>query len=327
MKTAKQVLTELEKGDIWPIYYLYGDEPFKINEFAGRVAEILFAGLKADQAAFCMDRMDGSVANGSDVLEAVQSVGLFGGGNAGGRKRLVVVRQAHQLKDIDSLAQALFDAGKESPWGDNVLVLMAETLDGRRKFHQWIKKAGYSLEFKPPRDAELLQWVHYLAKRNGATVSAEAAEALAILSQGSLHRLSQEIEKAWLYAGAQSGVTLTPEHVSATGSNELAYEMVELVQAILAGKRTRSLLLTEKLIRGSEDALGLVGFLTWAIKNPARGFPTGAREQAPATSRLRKLLHGLIELDFRLKTSGMDPNALVEQFVIEQTETPSRTVV
>jgi DNA polymerase-3 subunit delta len=318
-QNAKQALADLEKGKAWPVYYLYGEEPFKINEFIEKATAILFGEKSnADEKAntdlsFCVDRIDGATLTGSDVLEAVQSMGLFG---ASSGRRLVLVRQAHQLKEIDSLSNALTESKDGAPFGDNVLILAADSLDGRRKFHQWLKKKGYALEFKPARDAELSQWVRYLAKKAGAKVTPEAADILGVLSDGSLYRLAQEIEKAWLYAGAQPDVTLTPEHIAAVSSNQVTHEMIELVQAILEGKRTRALLLTEKLVRSPEDALGLVGFLTWAIKNPGRGFQGTIRG---GEKRAREFVGALIDLDQRLKSSGLDHGALVEQFVIERT--------
>lgn len=316
MSTPKQALADLEKGKAWPVYYLYGDEPFKINEFVDKISELIF-GNQGD-ISFCVERLDGPASTGSDVLEAVQSMGLFGGGENGDRKRLVIVRQGHQLKEVDPLFAVLSESKKgESPWGDNILVFVAESLDARRKFHQWVKKNGYALEFKPARDAELAQWVTYLAKKTGATVAPDVVPTLAVLSDGSLYRLAQEIQKAWLYAGAEEGTQITAEHIAQVSSTQVTHEMIELVRAILEAKRTRALLLAEKLIRSSEDALGLVGFLTWAIKNPGRGY---AGTVAGGQARVRKMVDSLIDLDQRLKSSGLDPNALIEQFVIEQTQ-------
>lgn len=316
MSTPKQALLDLEKGKSWPVYYLFGEEPFKIHEFVDKLAQTVFGeSLGAASLSFCVDRIDGTAATGSDVLEAVQSLGLFGTSTS--QRRLVLVREAGKLKDVDPLYNALSGAKKgESPWGDSLLVLCSESLDARRKLHQWIKKNGYALEFKPARDAELAQWVQYLAKKTGATVSPEAVPLLSVLSDGSLYRLAQEIQKAWLYAGAENGAAITAEHIAAVSSSQVTHEMIELVRAILESKRTRSLLLTEKLVKTSEDALGLVGFLTWAIKSPGRGY-TGAI--VGGQPRVRRIVQSLVDLDQRLKTSGLDPNALVEKFIIEET--------
>lgn len=323
MSTPKQALTDLEKGKPWPIYYLYGDEPFKIHEFVDKLAQTIFGqpvtGASTQELSFRVERLDGAVSSGADVLEAVQTLGLFAPNGAGDERphRLVIVRDAGKLKETAPLFEALLASGKgSSPWADSLLVLLAETIDARRKLHQWLKKSGYALEFKPARDAELAQWVHYLAKKAGATVTPDAVPLLSVLSDGSLYRLAQEIQKAWLYAGAKEGLVLTTEHVAAVSSSQVTHEMIELVRAVLEGKRARSLLLSERLIKAPEDALGLVGFLTWAIKSPGRGY---AGTIVGGQGRVRRLVQSLVDLDQRLKTSGLDPNALVEKFIIEET--------
>src|SRR5438132_5499579 len=48
--------------------------------------------------------------------------------------------------DVDGLLQALMDAKGSSPWGPSILLLAGDSLDGRRKFHQWVKKQGRSEE-------------------------------------------------------------------------------------------------------------------------------------------------------------------------------------
>jgi DNA polymerase-3 subunit delta len=311
MSAPKQALAELEKGQARPLYYLYGEEPFKIDEFIEKARVALFG--RDTDVSFCLDKVDGAQATGSEVLEKIQSMGLFG---SGGGRRLVIVRQAHLVKEVDPLSAVAMSAGKESPWGDSVLILAAESLDGRRKFHQWLKKQGLAIEFKPARDAELTQWVSYLAKKRGITVDAEAAELLAVVSGGSLYRLEQELEKAWLYSGGEPGAKLTREGVSAVGAAQASHELVDLVRAILEAKRARALLLAEKLVQAPEDALGLVGFLVWALKNPGRGL-VGAI--AGGQIRVRRLVGRLVELDERLKSSALDAGALIERFIVEET--------
>lgn len=314
MSTPKQALADLQKKKFWPVYYLYGEEPFKIQEFITKVQDTLFT--KKTQTDFCVDKIDGSQSKGADVLNAVQSLGLFGGAQAGASGRLVIVKQAHLLKEMEDFFKTLESSKEDSPWEDSVLIFIADTLDGRKKLHQWLKKKGYALEFKKSTDTELQQWIQYLAKKQGAQIEGQAAQWLAVISEGSLERLQGDIEKAWLYAGATEGAQLTEEHVRAVTGSQVSHEMAELVQAVLSGKRTRAMVLVEKLIQGAEDALGFVGFMTWALKNPGRGFSF-------SVSKAREFLLGLVELDQRLKSSGLEPQALVEEFVLSSSSSRS----
>ncbi|MBI2606060.1 MAG: DNA polymerase III subunit delta [Deltaproteobacteria bacterium] len=310
----KQALADLQKGETWPVYFLYGDEPYKIDEFIANARTAVFGGSLGSE--YSVERIDGSVSTGSAVVGALQSMELFGARGHGGNRKIVIVRQAAQLKEQEPLADAVMggDQGPEKdPWGGNVLILVSESLDGRRKFHQWLKKKGYALEFARAKDTELSQWARYIARKFGVNLEPGAAELLVLLSDGSLFRLEQEIEKSWLHAGGASDATIRREDVAAVASREVSHEMVELVDAILDSKRTRAMILCEKLIRSSEDALGLTGFLAWGIKNPM-----GKRR--PDAARNRRLLARLLDLDLRLKSTGLDARSLIDQFVVENTK-------
>lgn len=291
------------------MYFLYGDEPYKIDEFVAKARAAVFGESGGNE--YSVERVDGSIGTGNAVLGALQSMELFGSLGGGCSRKIVVVRQAGQLKEQEPLVSAVMGEEKD-PWGGNVLILQSESLDGRRKFHQWLKKKGYALEFARAKDVELGQWAKYIARKFGVNLEPGAAELLVMLSDGSLFRLEQEIEKSWLHAGGAPDATIRREDVAAVASREVSHEMVELVDAILDAKRTRAMILSGKIIRSPEDALGLVGFLIWGIKNPM-----GKRR--PDTARNKCLLARLLDLDLRLKSTGLDARSLVEQFVVENT--------
>ncbi len=307
MSTPKAALADLQKGKTWPVYFLFGEEPFKIQEFIEKMRSLVLGEHAAN--TYSVEKLDGPTCTSGDVINSLQSIGLFGGG-ADARK-IVIVRQAGLMKSADKNDElfTMLMAAKSGNelWGENVLVMVSDSLDGRKKFHQWLKKQGFSIEFKKAQDSELLTWVDYLAKKIGVTVDAEAAQALAVVSDGSLYRLKSEIEKAWLYTGAEANAKIKQEDVAQVASSAVTHEMVELVSAILEKKKTRALILCEKLITGPEDALGMVGFLVWALKSPK--WRVDSRED---------LLHVLIDLDVKLKSTGMDQQALVERFIVHQ---------
>lgn len=300
MADIKKSLTDLEKGKPALLYYLYGEEPYKIAEFLDKIRGALFPNVAKKDLAFSLDQLDGAVANGHEIVDTIQSTGLFACSSGA---RLVVVKNARQIKEPEAISESL----SSSPWEPNVLVLIADNIDGRRKFHQWLKKQGYALEFKKAKDSELIQWANYLAKKLGAKLSVDAALRLAQSCDGSLFRLSQEVEKAWLFAGAQSGIEVSADHVASVSAKKIGHEMIELVDSVLQEKRTRALLLANDIIAAPEDALGFVGFLTWAIKN-----------NPIASARRWQLLDGLVELDRRLKNSKVDSKTVVDAFLLEK---------
>lgn len=307
----KRVLADLAQGKAKALYFLYGEEPFKIQEFAKKFQDA-FLGEGAD-VSFSIDRMDGSQCSVEDVLDAVATTGFLFGGGANTSKRLVFVRQAHALKNGDKLMEWC----KEQPTTDvsNILLLIADSIDGRKKFHQWLKNNGQALEFRKAADQELAQWAAFLAKKRGVVLEREAADALAVLCDGSLYRLDQEIEKAWLYkGGAAEGTRLSGEDIAMVASHDVSHQMADLVNAVFEGKRARALLSTGRVIQSSEDALGFVGFCVWALKNPERFRSVSTLMRK---GKERSFLGELAALDRKLKGSGLEAQSLVNEFVVK----------
>lgn len=320
MSTPKQALADLQKNKFWPAYFLYGEELFKVHEFVEK-AKVSFFSLKEGESlsstdsAFKMDVLEGASSRGVDVLNSIESLGLFGGGDS---KKLILVKQAELLKETDALLKKIDEAST----GENLLIFISTQLDARKKFHQMLKRKGYALEFKAVRDAEFSQWVTYLAQKRKAQVHPEVIPYLAVLTDYSLFQVDSEIEKAWLYASAKNegkkDLVLDLQCFSSAGAITGSFQLADLVEAILLKKKLRSMLLTQKMVKTTEEALSLVGFLNWSIKNQA----LPSRQSLHQTDLDRaSFLSELVGLESRLKSSPLEPESVVESFILKFCET------
>ncbi len=310
MSTAKLAFSDIKSKKLWPVYYLFGDEPFKIDEF---VEKLIQTTLGEQSNAYDIEKLDGTKANGNEIVNALQTNGLFGSSN----QKIIIVNNANQLKEIDELFEILSsvtEKNRNDVLLDHIIIMISDTIDGRKKFHQWIKKNNYSIEFKKATDSEMITWVDYLAKKMKIKIHQKASQMLSIIADGSLYRLKAELEKAWLYAGADEKVEITESDVAAVSSQHLNHEMVELVVSYLAKKKTRALILAEKIIRTNEDALGFVGFATWAIKNPKWVYMNVNRSMSK--NEISILMKRLLKLDGRLKSTATESSVAVEEFIL-----------
>ena len=310
MMTAKDALKNLElKTNKKSAYFLYGEDSFKIQEFLDKALGMLFP-KKEGASDFSLEKIDGSESSGSDVLDAAQTLGLFGSNQS----RVILVRNAHLMKQTDGLFESL---SQEDPFGDNIVFFVAESLDARKKLHHLFKKKDLAIEFKKSKDHELTQWIQYLAQKKNLVLQETLVGFLAAASQGSLEFINQELEKISLFtqnsSESETKKTITFDQVENILSIPSSGDVVELVHAILEGKRARALLLVEKKGFASDEVIQFVGFLTWAIKYPRK---LGVRVQTPFY-RLEKTAKRLLDLDEKIKTSGVDPRGLLERFLIE----------
>ncbi len=312
MSIPKLALSDLKTGKTWPVYFLYGEEPFKIHEFVSKMAETLLGDLLNQ---YDIDRIDGSQSTGAEILNAIQSSGLFASSN----KKIVLVDKAGFLKEVEELQEVLASVtakNRNEILGENIMILISESIDGRKKFHQWLKKNNHAIEFKKATDQEMLTWVEYLSKKMKIKVNLKAAQMLSLLADGSLYRLKSEIEKAWLHSGAETDAVIDEKNVEAVSSQPISHEMVDLVTSFLMRKKTRALILAEKLIRTNEDALGFVGFVNWALKNPKWVQMNANRSLTKL--ELNRILKKLLKLDERLKSTATEGSVAVEEFILNQ---------
>lgn len=298
-------------------YLLYGTDAYRRDSFVAK--------LKAGATGGC-EVFDGAAVNGEAIEEALQSPALFAdlfGGSSNSKKgangpRLIWVRHGEALKGTEKLLAAWEKSVKatgEAPWAPASLVITVDNLDGRKKLHQALKREGCVMEFPRPRPEEAPALVKAMAKERGLTLAPEAAALLAMVAEESLGALDQELVKVSLYKGSDNTDTVTRHDVEAVLTTGARFDMAELVKAVMEGLRVRSLYLSTQILKSTEDTLGFVGFLTWCVKHPEK-FRWNRR---PAPARLTVMAKALLELDRRLKTTGLDQRVLVEAFIVEQT--------
>ncbi|MGE4233291.1 MAG: DNA polymerase III subunit delta [Bacteriovoracia bacterium] len=303
-QAANQAISDLKKDKLWPVYYLYGEEPYKIHEFVKQFTQIF---LGSDVRS--TEKFDANEISIEELSEAVQTKGLFSSG-----KRIILVQNAQVIKEYSWIREDDTDQ-------DTALILLADSIDQRKKFHQHLRKKGYAIEFKTVKAAELSQWVQYIAKKENILLSNESIEFLAMSSQGSLIQMAQDIQKIALYFDVAAKPLQSPlglDEIQKIVTNRYSMQMFDLVEALLSSKKARALMLSESLIRAPEDALGFVGFVTWALQNPER---FSGPAQNIARNKKPQLVEALLDLDERIKSSGVPAKLLIDSFIAEQSAT------
>ena len=299
-EAEKQWLKKVKADEAPPALFLHGCDVYRVRYFLDALRERAPGG-----CAF----MDGAAVDGAEILERLQTADLFAMSSG---LRLVVVREANQMKGWDEVFRGRqLQVGADHPWPGVLLLLLSDTLDGRRKHSQALKKIGLTLELNTPQSAELPAFVAALAAAKGLALESEAAALLALMAADGIAPVASEIEKLVLYLGDEKrpATRADVERVSAVA---VTYDMAELVKAVVEGRRARAMLRAGELIKAPEDALGFVGFLTWCLKNPDKF----RWQKRPDVARLYALADGLLELDTRLKSAGLDPRIPVEAFII-----------
>ena len=255
----KAIQKELEAGTLWPVYWLYGQEAMMSREVLKRIRKaVLGDGDSSTSLSFneeVIDNQNGNAEfNVSRVLDAAQSLSLGGG------TRLIIVRDAHALKDADRLAELFGPSGKKSEM-TSVCVFLSKDLDGRKKFSKALIDKAAVVPCEEIADQDRDAWIGYLAKKKGVEISDELAAQLRFLDPWSLDIIESELEKYSLAALGSGGVSDQNLVVQGGVGPNLGGD--SFLDAFFGRRLKDSLLAVESFADFPDESLPLLGLLAW----------------------------------------------------------------
>jgi DNA polymerase III delta subunit len=326
----KQVQKELESGTLWPVYWLYGQERMKSRELLKRIRKAALGHETAGCGGlgFGEETLDGSEAKAAQIVDTAQSLSLGGG------IRLVVVRDAHAIKDAEELSALLGKPGKKEELG-HVCVFLSKDLDGRKKFSKLLveKAAVVACEEIPEEEREA--WIGYLSKRKGVELGPELVSQMRSLDPWSLDIIEQELEK---YSLAQESSENPSDVLLGSLGSDQGTEA--FLNAFFGRDERRALSILGSFVESADETLPLLGLLGWNVRylalviadqerrtrfaklSPylAERFNRWARHWKLA--EVLELQEALAEIDFSMKQTARMPlglwATLVQRFKREQ---------
>lgn len=190
------------------------------------------------------------------ALDDLASPPLFGGPQA------LIIRRAEALAGRDD-ERLLADVARVRV--PACLVLVARTLDARRKLLSAFERAGDAFAFPRVTDGRILRdWVVRLARELGQDVRPAAATLLVERTSLDLAGLASEVAKASLYAG--HGATIDTEHVEATAVLGRAAAVEELSERLARGDRAGVHRALHGLLAAGEPPIRIVAFLAASLR-------------------------------------------------------------
>jgi len=216
------------------VHLLVGEEDLLIEQ---ALAELLDAVIPPAERPLNLDVARADEVPLEDVITRVDTLPFFGA------HRVVVVKDADRWNAADQERLAAYLDYGPPP---SILILVAASLDRRRKLFSAVKRAGAVREFPRMRTYQLASWVAARAKQHGRAIDRDAADALVALVGAGLRQLALELDKVIAFAG--EGVRITRAHVDAAASRQAETTIFNLVDAV--GERR-----TERALRSLVDIL------------------------------------------------------------------------
>ncbi|MCM2279400.1 MAG: hypothetical protein NDJ89_15095 [Oligoflexia bacterium] len=321
----KVVQRELDQGQLWPVYWLHGQERMKSRELLKRIRR---AALGEEGSGGLLglseETLDGADTAAEAILEAAQSPSLGGG------LRFIVVRDAHAIKDPDALMELLGPRGTKDSLA-SVCVFISKDLDGRKKFSKALVEKAAVVPCEEVPDGEREAWIQYLLKRRGLVVGPKElgplSARLVSLDPWSLDIVEQEIEKYSLHPASEvllGGGSGDPDGLSGAGSDVF-------LEAFFARDLKAALRIAERFADQPDESLPLLGLIGWNVRQLAllASGSRGAKLNPYVAERLQRwcrnwkleeileLQSELAELDFCFKQTPLLPLGLWSRLVMK----------
>ena len=331
---SRDLLAEIARGDLAPIYCLHGSERFLLDRAVAAIRTAVLGSADGAATGFDYDVFDLKETPLVQAIAAARTLPMWS------KQRLVIAAGIDGVK-AEQLDPLVAYVANPNPRG--CLVLVGDKVDGRLRAFLALRKAGFLHEFPRLKDRDLVTWLAGEARRRRLAIEPGAVQALAEAAGPDLGRVVQALEQVALYAGGN----IKRDHVEELIPESRERGIFELTRAIGTGDVTLALRLVANLLRNREPALKIQFMLLrqlrqiWRAKElvtaqVSRPEIASAIGIAPfflddilipagrmSTAALRRSFLHLYQADRSLKSSRIDPDVQVMRLVRQLAEAAS----
>ncbi len=248
------LIADARAGKFPPIVVLTGDEHFLIERATTLLKQ---ASLGDGPAGFNDDVFHGRGLDAKRVSAAARTLPMMADA------RFVLVRDAHQAKDLDPLVEYLDD-----PSPSTCVVITGGKLDGRSRFVKAAKKKKVFVEAKAIKAGAVRGFAMAEAEARGHQLKGPAAQALADAIGADLAAIDDALERLSLFVGAGNPIELAD--VEACVTRVRTDSIWALVDAVSGRDLSRALGAAGSLLADREPPLRILAMVARQLRMVAK---------------------------------------------------------
>jgi len=237
----------LEKGQIDPAYFFYGQEGFLIREAIEKV-ESAFLGPEA--TPFQRHHMHGDEFSTEELIELASTLTF------GKAKRVITYHMMGRIKASD---RDLIFSYMDRPIKETLLILNAPDTDVNAAFLKGMKEKAVVVRFYPLFKNQIPDWIRKHANQIGVQISPGAAELLDEVVGTDLALLSNEIQKLALYLQPKKRIDIK-DIEKAVGKVRI-FSIFELTKSLGEKKAGHSLKILRQLLEAGQSPVGIISLI------------------------------------------------------------------
>jgi DNA polymerase-3 subunit delta len=187
MNEIRDIVSDIKNGDIKPIYFLMGDEPYYIDKISDYIEQNI---LDEAEKGFNQQVMYGRDVSVEDIVAAAKRYPMMA------ERQVLIVKEAQDLsRNIEKLVSYA-----ENPQPTTVLVLnyKYKKLDKRKRLHKAIAKTGFIFESKKLYENQVSDWIRRILSGKRYKIEPKASLMLVEFLGTDLSKIYNELSKLML---------------------------------------------------------------------------------------------------------------------------------
>lgn len=240
MDEVIQITKDIKAGNIKPIYFFMGEEPYYIDKLTDFIEENV---LQEHERDFNQTVLYGRDVSIEDIVGSAKRFPMMA------ERQVVIVKEAQELtKTIDKL-----EAYAEIPQPSTVLVFAYKykTLDKRKKVAKILEKTGVVYESKKLYENQVGDWIKRVLSGQGYTIEPKAAAMLVEFLGTDLSKISNELDKLKIIL--PKGHTISAKDVEENIGISKDFNVFELRKAIGEGNQLKAYQIIEYFSQNPKD--------------------------------------------------------------------------
>ncbi|MBM1107250.1 DNA polymerase III subunit delta [Aurantibacter crassamenti] len=219
MDEVKRIVADIRSGNIKPIYFLFGEEPYYIDKISEFIENNV---LSEEERGFNQMVLYGRDASIDDIVSNAKRFPMMA------ERQVLVVKEAQDLsRTIENLTSYVNNL---QPSTVLVVCYKYKKLDKRKKLYKAVQKEGVIFESKKLYENKVAEWIRKVLLGRGYGISPKAAILLVEFLGNDLGRIEKELDKLQLILPQKTEITpeLVEEHIGISKD----YNNFELKKAI-----------------------------------------------------------------------------------------------
>lgn len=240
MDEVIQITKDIKSGNIKPIYFFMGEEPYYIDKLTEFIDENV---LSEEEKGFNQMTIYGKDSSIEEIISNAKRFPMMAD------RQVVIVKEAQELsRYIDKL-----EAYIENPQPTTVLVFAYKykTLDKRKKVTKLLAKHAVLFESKKLYENQVGDWIKRTLSGKGYNIEPKAAAMLVEFLGTDLSKISNELDK--LKIVLPKGHTFSPKDIEENIGISKDYNNFELRKAIGEKDQLKAYKIAEYFAQNPKD--------------------------------------------------------------------------